>query len=85
MPDIKQIEAYLLGCMSASDALVFRAKLLISAALREEVRAQRKTYLIVKAWGRRKIKREIEQTELRLFTLPEYRDFREQINEIFPS
>lgn len=82
--DIKQIEAYLLGSMSAGDALVFRTKLLINPSHRREVRAQQQTYRLVKAWGRRKLKKEIQQTEHRLFSPPGHSDLRERITEIFP-
>ena len=78
-----QIDGHVSGTMETGDALVFEAKLLIDPELSEKVLWQRKTHSIIKQFGRRQLKNEIEAIHQKLFTSPEHRSFSQKIRRLF--
>lgn len=76
--ETQQIEAYLLGG-NAEDALLVEARLLIDENLRTKTAWQQKTYELVNAYGRKKLKQEIEAVHHELFTSQKYLSFKEKI------
>ena len=78
-----QIDCHVSGTMETGNALVFEAKLLIDPELSEKVLWQRKTHSIIKQFGRRQLKNEIEAIHQKLFTSPEHRSFSQKIRRLF--
>jgi predicted hydrocarbon binding protein len=81
--DIQQIESYIFGRMSVQENQDFKVRLLINARLYEEVEAQKEAYALVKTYGRKKLKAELNAVHEKLFTHPEKRSFRQLIKNIF--
>jgi hypothetical protein len=80
---IKQAEDFLSGKLSAGDSLVFRAKMLIDPILRLNVTMQKKTYTLIRVYGRRKIKDAAEAVHKKIFNDPERIDYHQKITELF--
>lgn len=81
--DIKHIDDYLLQYAGKADRALFEARLLLQPALQENLAWQQKTYDIIKAYSRRRLKEEIESVHQQLFTEPEHIPFRRRILSIF--
>lgn len=81
--DIQQIEDYIFGRMYVPENQDFKVRLLVNTRLYEEVEAQKEAYALVKAYGRRKLKSELNALHEKLFTHPEKRSFRQLIKNIF--
>jgi hypothetical protein len=77
------IGQYLSGKMRADDALVFEANLLIDPLLRTSVFLQKKIFDVVKLYGRKKLKAEIEKVHNHLFESPDKIIFQERIYQLF--
>ena len=72
--EIKQIEAHLLNEQSHEQTLLFEAQLLLDNQLKEKLLWQQKTYALVKLYGRKKLKEELEQVHQQIFnTQPTFR------------
>lgn len=81
--ETEQIEAHLMQLSGPGDALVFEARLLLEAELREKLQWQKEAYHIIKLYGRDQLKKEIEAVHRQLFTQPEYRSFGQKIRQLF--
>jgi hypothetical protein len=81
--ETEQIEAHLLNLSEPGDALVFEARLLLEPELRNKMHWQRKTYHIVRQYGRQQLKQEIEAVHQQLFNRPEHARFRQKIMRLF--
>lgn len=81
--DIQQIESYIFGRMSIQENQDFKVRLLVNAQLYEEVEAQKEAYALVKTYGRKKLKAELNAIHEKLFTHPEKRSFRQLIKSFF--
>ena len=81
--DIQQIDDYLLQYAGKADRALFEARLLLQPALQENLAWQQKTYDIIKQYGRRRLKTEIESVHQQLFTEPEHIPFRDRILALF--
>jgi hypothetical protein len=77
------IEQYLKGQLNVDDALVFEANLLVDPFLRMNVFLQKKIYLLITLYGRKKLKAEIEQVHNHLFENPDKIIFQERIHQLF--
>jgi len=73
----------LLGQASCEQRLLFEAKLLLDPMLREDAHWQRKTYHIVRDYGRLQLRSELERIHETLFTTSQHRKFRDQILAFF--
>ena len=80
-----QIEAHLLNLTDPGDSLVFEARLLLDAELKEKLAWQEKTYNVVRIYGRDQLKKEIENVHQKLFTQPEYTSFSQKIRRLFTN
>ncbi|MFD2870986.1 hypothetical protein ACFS5N_00820 [Mucilaginibacter ximonensis] len=81
--ETQQIEAVLTGTASPGDALLFEAKLMLDNELSDKVIWQQKTYALIKQYGRRELKAEIEAVHEHLFTKPENQSFSQKIWQLF--
>lgn len=81
--ETETIEKYLLGKLPVGDRLLFKAKLMLDPVLRVNLLLQQKTYALVRLYGRRKMKEELEQVHQRLFRDPAKKEFQQEINNIF--
>jgi hypothetical protein len=79
--NIKSAEDYLLHQSTPEDHLLFEAQLLLSSELKENLLWQKKTYQLVKLYGRKKLKEELEQVHNELFTTN--KGFRNKILSFF--
>lgn len=81
--DIQQIEDYLLQYAGKTDRALFEARLILQPALQEDLVWQQKTFEIIKQYGRRRLKAEIETVHQQLFTEPEHHSFCSKIMAMF--
>jgi hypothetical protein len=81
--ETKQIEAYVTGTAETGDALVFEAKLMLDNNLADKVIWQQKAYGAIHQYGRRQLKKEIEQIHQQLFTQPQHSSFAQKIRRLF--
>ena len=83
--EIQQTENYIFGQMSLQEHEDFRIRLLINSHLQEEVDAQTEAYALIRVYGRKKLKAELNAVHEKLFARPEKKWFRELIKNIFNS
>ena len=83
--DIQQAEKFLSGNLLPKDALLFKAKLLMDPLLRLNMYMQEKTYLLIRLYGRKKLKSEIECVHEKFFHDPQKTTFRQKIVQLFPK
>ncbi len=81
--ETRQIDRHIAGAMDKGNALVFEAKLLLDPDLGDKVLWQRKTHAIIKQYGRRQLKNELEAIHQKLFTSPEHQSFSQKIRRLF--
>jgi hypothetical protein len=81
--DTKQIERYLNNELAIEDHILFEAQLLIDPLLKLNVGLQKSIYTIVKLYGRKKIKTEVEQVHNRLFHDKKNIVFQQHIHHLF--
>jgi hypothetical protein len=81
--ETKQIEAHILGTASTGDALLFEAKLMLDNDLADKVMWQQKAYATIQQFGRRQLKKEIEQVHQQLFTQAAHVSFADKIRRLF--
>lgn len=77
------IEQYLSGQLSTAEALVFRARLLTDPDLRRDLALQKKTYDLVRLYGRRQLKSRLEALHQQLFRDPAKESFQQQVRQYF--
>ena len=77
--EIREIEEHLLKQHSPEEDLLFQARLILYPSLKEKVLWQQKVYELVRAYGRKKLREEIEEVHQKLFSAPEHKSFREKI------
>lgn len=83
LDNLQWMEGCLLEQANGSDQALFEAKLLLDPALREEAYWQRRTYAIVRQYGRRQFRSELDQLHQILFTAPQHRSFRDKVLGFF--
>jgi hypothetical protein len=83
LTETEQIEAHLLQLSSPGDALVFEAKLLVDDELQEKTHWQKATYNMVKLYGRKQLKQEIDAVHQTLFSTAKHKSFSEKIKSIW--
>lgn len=81
--ETRQIELHISGKANTGDALLFEAQMILEPALRAKVLWQKKTYAIIKDYGRAQLKNEIEAVHQKLFTATEHTSFRQKIRRLF--
>ncbi|SDL64865.1 hypothetical protein SAMN05421823_107152 [Catalinimonas alkaloidigena] len=83
--DTRHIDAHLHQRQEGGEAALFEARLLLDDDLREKVRWQQKTYHLVRQYGRRQLKAEIEAVHQQLFQRPEHASFRQKVLRWFTA
>ena len=81
--ELKQIEDHLLRLNPPEDALLFEAKMILDTNLRSNVLLQQHTYTLVKQYGRKQLKAEIEAVHQQIFTNPKQQSFVNKILSLF--
>ena len=81
--DIARTEDFLLGKLSAGESLFFQGRLILDPDLRRNVAIQKMLYTIVRDFGRRTTKRELEPIHHQLFSDPLKKEFQEEIYREF--
>lgn len=83
LAEIEQIEAHLLHQTSPGDALVFEARLLLDDELADKLHWQQAACHMVKLYGRKQLRQEIEAAHQTLFNTAKHKSFKEKIKQIF--
>ncbi|WP_207425356.1 hypothetical protein [Pedobacter sp. SYSU D00535] len=83
LKDIKTVEEYLFGHLDGGDAALLEAKLLLSGDLSEQVKAQQQSYILIREFGRKELRKEIEEVHQNLFSEKQHRSFRQKILRLF--
>lgn len=81
--EIQEVENYIFGRMSVQEHQEFNMQLLVNPHLQEAVDVQKASYTLIKAYGRKKLKAELDDVHKKLFTHPEKKWFRKLIKNIF--
>ncbi len=81
--DIQQIENYLFRQMNEQALQDFQIRLLTEPHLQQDVERQTEAYALVKAYGRKKLKAELEAVHERLMRQPHQSNFLRMIKHIF--
>ena len=82
--DIKLIEDHLFQRFENGDSLPFEARLILDPALPANIAWQQKSYDLIRQYGRKKIKNEIEAVHQKLFSdKNEHAGFRQKILKLF--
>lgn len=81
--EIKAIEQHLLQEAPPEDNLLFEANLILDPELKEKVQWQQKTYQLVRTYGRKQLRAEIEAVHQQLFTQARHRSFRQKVLSLF--
>jgi hypothetical protein len=83
LTEIKLIDDYIFDKAETGDALVFDALLIINPELKSQIMWQKKTHQLVKQYGRKTLKQEIENVHRQLFDTDNHLSFRQKILRLF--
>lgn len=78
--EVKVIDRYLNGGLPSEEQAEFQQRLILDPALRERVDEQRAAYRLIRDYGRRQLRRELESMHQRLMR---QNPFRDRIRRIF--
>lgn len=81
--DIKMDDDYLNGKLSPGDSLFFQARMIIDPFHRIKVSLLRKAHVLIKLYGRKNLRSELNAMHNHIFSDPEKRLFRQRIEKIF--
>ena len=81
--EIAAIEGLLLQTATPADALLLQAKALLDANLAENISAQQQGYQLIRQYGRKQLKAELEVVHHKLFTTSRYHAFASRIKQLF--
>lgn len=81
--EIKKIEDHLFQKSAKEDSLLMEARLILDPALRDKFVWQEKTYEVIKMYGRKKMKEDLDAIHRKLFLDPEHESFKNKILKIF--
>ena len=82
---MKNVDDYVTGKLSPDESLLFEARLLLDPALKFKVALHKKVISIVCAYGRKKVKNEVELIGQRLFSDQSRKDFHRAVNKAFDN
>lgn len=83
LDEIRELETYIHGAHSPEDGLLMTAKLQLDKGLAQKVEQQEKAYLLVREYGREKLREEIREVQHRLFSAPRHQRFKQRIMNLF--
>jgi hypothetical protein len=81
--EIELAEKFLAGKMDPAESLLFRAKMLIDPALRLNVLSLKKTYAVIRFYGRKKLKSDLQTIHNELFNDPDKHQYQQDIHLLF--
>jgi hypothetical protein len=81
--EIEESENFLAGRMGNEESVLFQAKLILSPALRLNTDILKKTFSIIRSFGRRELTKEIAAIDKKLFTASAHHLFQKEITDIF--
>lgn len=81
--NIKHIEEFLEGTMSLEDSLLFHAKMIVSPALRREVRIQKQAYSVIRLYGRKLVRQQIQDVHQEIFNDSSDHPMKHQVSTLF--
>ena len=79
----KQLDDYLQQQMRPEEALLLEAQLVLEPELRDALGWQRRTHVLVRAYGRQQLRREIQLAQQKVFHQPKYHLFQQAIHRLF--
>ncbi len=81
--EIKELEEWIFKEGDYPNKLITQAKILTTPGMAENENWQRKAYEIIALYGRKKLEKEIMETERMVFSSPKYTSFQRRILSIF--
>ena len=81
--DTRHIERYLNNELSNEEKLLFEAQLVLDSHFSVNVGALKQIHSLIKRYGRRKMRVEIEKIHCKLFQNPEHVLFQQRIQQLF--
>ncbi|RLJ72867.1 hypothetical protein [Pedobacter alluvionis] len=81
--ELRLIEHYLLSDVKDGESFLFEAKMILQPELKQQVYWQNKTYLMVRDYGRKQLKNEINNIHETLFNTAEHQTFRQKVMRLF--
>ncbi|MGN7989958.1 hypothetical protein ACTJKC_21620 [Pedobacter sp. 22226] len=81
--ELRSIEHYLLSDNKDGESFLFEAKLILQPELEEQVYWQNKTYQMVRNYGRKQLKNELNNIHETLFNTDEHQSFRQKVMRLF--
>ncbi len=83
MNDTIEIQNYLDKNAHPADLLLTEAKLLLTPAFKDTLKWQIQSHDYIRAYGQKKLREEIQQVEMRLFSESRFSQFKKTIQNIF--
>lgn len=81
--ELRSIEHYLLSDNKDGESFLFEAKLILQPELEEQVYWQNKTYQMVRNYGRKQLKNELNNIHETLFNTDKHQSFRQKVMRLF--
>ena len=81
--ELRLIEHYLLSDNKDGESFLFEAKMILQPDLKQQVYWQNKTYQMVRDYGRKQLKNEIENIHETLFNTDTHQSFRQKVMRLF--
>lgn len=81
--EVKRIDDYLLNRQPPEQRLVFEAEMLLDPRLASKVADQQQALDIIKTYSRKQLRKELTAVDHKLFTKPQYHQFRQRILGLF--
>jgi len=81
--ELRLIEHYLLSDEKDGESFLFEAKMILQPELKQQVYWQNKAYKIVRDYGRKQLKNEINNIHETLFNTAEHQSFRQKVMRLF--
>lgn len=83
LSETESIEKYLLQTAGPEDSALFQAKLILDQELKSKIEWQKRTYLLIREYGRRQVRAEISGAEIQFFQDSRERGLVEKILSLF--
>ena len=83
--ETKRIEDYLQGQMELPEQLLFEASMALDPTLAEKATWQKRVYGLIRLYGRKKLKMELEAIHLKLLSDPGHSTFKEPVLALFSN
>jgi hypothetical protein len=81
--NMKNIDDYVTRKLLPEERLLFEARLLLDPALKFQVSLQKKIISIIRMYGRKTVKNEVERISKKIFADQSKNDFHHEVNRLF--